>query len=198
MLVRGGLSAFVLLLLGATAHADSLEPPPACPPGSRGQSTHEGLWCEPWTCSSDADCNGGRCVPWRVCTRVATVAPDRWGRRPPEPLTIVVGSCQPSHACTGTEEPPPPVVGSFDASASPTCTEATYCVPVALPQFPTRDVEEADEGPEGTVTGSAPESPAGPRATRNCGCATPAPSASEPIEAVALLALVLVVMGRRR
>ncbi len=137
-LLAMGLSA-ALLAGAATAQADSIPPPPACPPGSRGSSSHAGELCLPAPCTTDGDCKrpDTRCRPWRVCTRTYAVPPG--GRRvnaPPRDLDLVVGSCAPDKACTGAEEPPPPTAGS--PKPDPVrCSEATYCIPTGLPPLPT-------------------------------------------------------------
>lgn len=176
-----------LMLPSSVANADAIEGPPACPPGSRGGSAHEGQWCEPWTCESDAECDGGRCVPWRVCTRVASVVPGGlWPEPPPaRPRTLVVGTCDPARACTGTEEPPPPTVGTFEGAAPPACAEARYCVPVALPSFPGR-APPAQAPPD-----VAPEAPSPATSARNCGCRATTTSMHGGAIALALLALTL-------
>ena len=53
------------LLLPTAAFADAIGPPPEeCPPGSVGQSSHEGQWCEPATCILDTSCDkGAKCRP---------------------------------------------------------------------------------------------------------------------------------------
>lgn len=179
------------LLLPAVAHADAIDGPPACPPGSRGDAAHEGQWCEPWPCTSDAECGGGRCVPWRVCTRVASVVPGgRWAEPPPaQPRTLVVGTCDPSRACTGTEEPPPPTVGSFEGAPPPRCDEASYCVPVALPPFPGRASEPAQ--PSSARAPAEQASPAPATSSRNCGCRVAATSTRGSGLLVGVIALAL-------
>lgn len=190
--MRRVVCGLVVLLWSGVASADSIEGPPACPPGSRGDSSHEGQWCEPWPCANDGECNGGRCVPWRVCTRVANV--ELGGLRPRPPPTVqrtqVVGTCDPARACTGTEEPPPPTVGSFEGAAPPTCSEGRYCVSVALPPFPARPRSAASpSAPPG-----GPSAPPSPTTTRNCGCS----AVGAPSRGAFALALLLVLAWRRR
>lgn len=188
--------AFALVSIVAcvgVARADAIAGPPACPPGARGASAHEGEWCEPWPCTSDAECEGGRCVRWRVCTRVASVTPGGLRARPvpPEPRTLVVGTCDPARACDGTEEPPPPVVGTFEGAAPPACDDARYCVPAALPPLPAGPTPPAaSESP--APSASAPTPPA--TAPRNCGCRVAGSPARAPW---AFLAVALVLWRRR-
>lgn len=192
-------AAWVVLVLGTVgvAHADAIDGPPACPPGARGDSAHEGQWCEPWPCTADAECDGGRCVPWRVCTRVATVVPGglRPTEPPPEPRTLVVATCAPSAACTGTEEPPPPTVGRFEDGAAPTCTEARFCVPVALPPFPSRPAVVAEPASRPLDPPPSDAVPSAPASSRNCGCRAVGTRAGGGSFALLVVALV---MWRRR
>lgn len=73
MRVRPHVAAMALALataLGAPAAADDIEPPPpACPDGSRPESSHAGPTCEPLPdCTSDAECAAGeRCFPLPQC-----------------------------------------------------------------------------------------------------------------------------------
>jgi hypothetical protein len=170
---RGALIA--ALLLPATAAADAIDGPPACPPGARGYSAHAGQWCVPWTCTADADCGGqAACRPWRVCTRESDVVPGgmRPEPSPPQRMTLVVGTCDPAAACRGDEEPPPEVVGKF-VEGAPKCVEANHCVPADLPALPSRAGETAP--PPGAGPGPAPvqgTSPTQASATPpGCGCA---------------------------
>ncbi len=156
---------FALLMSHGAARADAIPPPPACPPGSRGMSSHAGECCVPATCQSDADCKdlkGTTCRPWRVCTRVYLVPAG--GRRsrdiPPRPQELAVGSCPVEEGCTGDEEPPPPTAGKPSGGGVPSCVDQDYCVAKALPPLPTsgpgkgrseNDSDEGDEGDEGKV-----------------------------------------------
>ena len=130
-----------LLTGGGTALADAIPPPPACPPGSRGVSSHAGERCEPAPCQSDADCKdleGTTCRRWRVCTKVYMVPAG--GRRsfntPPHPENLAVAGCPVEKGCTGTEEPPPPTAGTANPEP-PSCVDRDFCVPKALPPLPT-------------------------------------------------------------
>lgn len=38
------------------ARGDAVPQPPQCADGARGTSSHEGSWCEPFTCATDDDC----------------------------------------------------------------------------------------------------------------------------------------------
>src|SRR5690242_820523 len=107
--------ACALVACASVVRADAIAGPPACPPGAVARSSHAGQWCEPAPCASDADCSeaGGSCQEWRVCTRVFSITPGGLRPRPapPEDTTLVVGTCAPSAACNGTEEPPPQTAG---------------------------------------------------------------------------------------
>jgi len=128
----------VTTALGGVALADALPPPPACPPGSRGATSHAGPRCVPAPCERDEDCKeiGGACRDWRVCTRSTQIAPHR--RRPgasPSYEEVVVGTCAPAEKCKGDQEPPPPTVGKL-IDVPPSCAERKFCVPASLPPLP--------------------------------------------------------------
>lgn len=172
--VCGALAAVVVL--PARARADSIDGPPACPPGARGESSHAGQWCVPWLCAVDADCGGsGSCRDWRVCTRESDVIPG--GLRPePEPaerIRLVVGTCDPAAACRGDEEPPPELVGKL-VEGAPECKVDNHCVPADLPGLPAR-TEGVATPPVGAAvpvgSGPAPVSVAEKATPAGCGCA---------------------------
>ncbi|MBW2457516.1 MAG: hypothetical protein JRI68_23615 [Deltaproteobacteria bacterium] len=156
----------VLLAAHGTARADSIPPPPACPPGSRGLSSHAGERCVPATCQSDADCKdlkGTTCRRWRVCVRTHMVPAGgrRGGEVPPRAEDLAVGSCPVEKGCTGDEEPPPLTAGKANPGP-PHCLDADYCVPQALPPLPTSspgkgddDEDEDDEEEDGEETSPA-------------------------------------------
>lgn len=191
-----------LLILPSAALADAIGSPPACPPGARGASSHAGQWCVAAPCAADSECRGGAtCRPWRVCVRTIDMP---FGRRRAfddgaphtQPVDLVVGTCAPTAACTGLEEPPPPGVRpppAGQALPAPICTDASYCVPPALPPLPglggdPRAVDLQDEGSEAT----------GPTSARTgCGCRSAAGGAIPPL-ALTLVAVVAVAARRRR
>jgi hypothetical protein len=190
------LALFALLVsssLSSVARGDAIDPAPACPPGAQGASSHAGHWCVPWPCTSDAECRGGACRRWRVCTRVSDVPIGGLRMfRPGEPTsheeTLVVGTCDPSRACTGTEEPPPPTAGTLREGA-PSCTEATYCVPAELPELP---------GASATTT--APARPRTPRPSPSSsgGCNVARRTSGAGAIGILLAAIAVLVLARRR
>lgn len=196
---RGG-SVVVLAFAGALAgaqgaRADSVDLPRACPPGSRGQTAHEGQWC------TIADCAGGcregeACTTLRVCTQIASVIPGglRPSEPPPEPRELVIATCDASSACTGLEEPPPPTVGTLP-STPPTCAERRVCVASPLPDLP----------PSPAPAASAPTAPLPPPATgdtsgsSSCACRGPGSHRATSGSALGVgLALFAVWRARRR
>jgi len=191
--VLGALTA--ALLLPATTRADAISGPPACPPGSRGQSSHSGQWCAPATCTDDTQCSpAATCRPWRVCTRASDV--ELGGLRPrPEPpvrMQLVVGTCDPSANCRGDEEPPPSLVGKL-LDGPPQCRDDRHCVAADLPALPPRSAAvpaTPTSPPTSLPAGGSPTTspPVAPRP--GCGCTTDASPAP-----LALLALLLI---RRR
>ena len=216
----------LLLLAPRSVRADAIEGPPACPPGARGRSSHSGTWCEAAPCASDADCSdvGGHCRPWRVCTRRASIpmgghAAMREPAPAPFEIDLVVGSCEPTRACRGDEEPPPPIAGTYVAP-TPTCQQASFCVPDSLPTLPlisTGDVRGADAtqlrrpGEPGTPAeiGAAAPSPTpaplpssttsrvAPTSSSSCSCAAPGRS-HDAREIGPMLALLALALRRRR
>ncbi|MBW2525160.1 MAG: hypothetical protein JRI23_13335 [Deltaproteobacteria bacterium] len=182
--------------LAGTAWADALPPPPACPPGARGKTTHAGPRCAPAPCTSDADCKeqeiGGSCKPWRVCTRSTEVPPHRRGRPGGTPTVeqVVVGSCAPAHKCSGDEEPPPPTVGEL-LEGKPSCQEGKFCVPGALPPLPTG----APGGP-GATGGKAPSG--GKAGCGSCAIGRPSRDGGLPPGWLAPLAVVALRLRRKR
>jgi MYXO-CTERM domain-containing protein len=196
----------VLALVPAAAYADAIDGPPACPPGARGRSSHSGQWCEVAACASDADCAdaGGHCRAYRVCTRHASIPPGGLGafRDPPPPpyeVDLVVGSCEPALACRGDEEPPPPSAGTY-VEATPTCREATFCVPDALPGLPLIGAPAPSPAPP-PASGAAPPSSAASvsveqSAHASCSCAASGRGAPAPF--VLGLVMACVAIARRR
>lgn len=202
VLMRWVLSRLLVVgvIMGAAmpaARADAISPPPACPPGSQGRSSHAGEWCEPAACQSDSDCSklGGSCRPWRVCTRAAKAQHGglRGFDRPPMDVTLAVGSCAPDEACRGDEEPPPPTIGSW-AEGPPVCTNATYCVPASLPPLPTA-AGPSSAAPSGSAdAGGCAPPPAG--RPRGCGCRVGAPT--DPLVGLGALVVAVGVAGYAR
>lgn len=193
--MRWLLLVLVTIVAPSGARADAISGPPACPPGARGAASHAGQWCAPWPCTSDTECEGGTCRDWRVCTRPAMVHPGGLGGidRPPSRMELVVGTCDPAVACTGTEEPPPVFAGTFEPDA-PTCTEARVCVPAALPPLPPRSTGVPSAIP------SSPLSPPPPpplTAARGCACRAGPTRGSLAPPALALAVIALVARRRR-
>jgi MYXO-CTERM domain-containing protein len=80
---RLALSLLLLAAAPAVVAADAIAPPPECPPGAHGVSSHDGQWCTPTTCAADADCS-------------------RWGASEQDPLV-----CRPAGLCVATESRSP-------------------------------------------------------------------------------------------
>ena len=64
-----GAALLSLTLAVAPARADAVAPPPTnCPDGTTGMSCHGGVYCQPTTCKTSADCTGGQvCEAQSVC-----------------------------------------------------------------------------------------------------------------------------------
>jgi MYXO-CTERM domain-containing protein len=190
MTPRTSLLLLVLVLPASLASADAVDGPPACPPGARGRSAHEGQWCVPATC--DAGCEAGeRCEDRRVCVQTASVIPGglRPTTPPPQPRELVVATCDAASACTGMEEPPPPTVGTLPTTP-PTCSTMRVCVPSAWPSLPALLGAAPATGGASTPGASPAEPP------RSCLCSSPGARASTPW--LALLGLALALVRRRR
>jgi hypothetical protein len=189
--------------------ADAIDPPPACPPGTRGRTSHAGQWCEAQPCAVDADCaprnavdrilqpGPSRCRPWRVCVRTADVARGGdYGNAPHHAEDLVVGSCDPSAACDGTERPQPPTHGTFRPGA-PVCTVASYRVPDTPPPLPPRAPgASAHAQPSVASAHAQPSGATDPAPPASAGCAITTARRSSIV--VALLSIALALVARRR
>src|SRR4051812_34037869 len=86
------LSGLVAALLAATARADVVGPPPDhCPPGSEPSSSHQGPFCLPKPCTSDADCGSARSPKPFFC-RASSLCIDAKSQN-------VVDTCDPGGTC---------------------------------------------------------------------------------------------------
>lgn len=195
-------AALLLAWLAMTpeAGADAIAPSPACPPGSRGKSSHAGQWCAAASCETDDDCKqkGAICKQWRVCVREAMVTHHRRARSA-RVTEQVVGTCAPEKACKGDEEPPPPLVGQI-VRGPPICTTGRYCVPGSLPPLPPPEPdEEEDEEDEETDEEDEGEKDRGASASTKEGCGCGCRSSKAPAHATLLvfLASALLLIRRR-
>jgi hypothetical protein len=127
---------FALLTWSATLSADMVSWPAACPPGSKGESSHDGAWCTAAPCRSNRDCEDSNveCRSWRVCTQTFSVQPRGRGASdgPPRDREEVVSSCAPQGGCDGSNEPPPQTAGK-PRSTPAVCKVADFCVAKPLP-----------------------------------------------------------------
>lgn len=66
----GAALATAVVLVAGVARADAImAPPPDCPPGSHGESSHTDTICSPTDCTTDAECTGpGTGTDAEVCT----------------------------------------------------------------------------------------------------------------------------------
>jgi hypothetical protein len=163
------------LMSSSVGWADALPPPQACPPGTQGWSSHNGMGCNARTCQTDSDCDSryeepATCEQWRVCSVTREERVHR--RRAPvdsEPVTrsqsYVVGTCDPNDGCTGLEEAPP---GGRSWNLDPAdveCIEALHCVPESLPDLP-RPIIESEASAESKTQQEKESATEGA-----CGCA---------------------------
>lgn len=187
----------IVIAAPASAQADAVFSQ-RCPFGARERTSHAGPRCAPWTCATDAECEGGLvCRPWRVCVQTHEVPPAGLGafRNPPPPSTQepqVVGACAPDASCDGTERPRPPTTGQPVGAI--TCEVAPHCVRPAMPALPAgadvvRDQagEESEQLPSrGTGIGSA------------CGCRVGARPSRFGVFAILAAPIAIVARRRRR
>jgi len=130
------------------AHADVVMGPPRdCPPGAVGDTSHNGPWCRPTTCTSDAECVGvgarfDQQAPARVCREQPLCIETRsersqsgWSHGKPFERTLAHGVCAAGSTCTApascetvkrcvepatpAAEPPAPAVADVPAPAAP-------------------------------------------------------------------------------
>lgn len=145
----------VVSLLPSVARADAIDGPPSdCPPGSIGESSHSGSWCEPSVCERDADCakrdrsgNGKhrfRCEEAALC--VEHTRSERWRGSGIEERDIARRACAADGTCVRPEQ----------------CVTAKRCVLVDDRRSAAR--EGRDEGDR--ERGSSPSA-------RGCGCSIP-------------------------
>lgn len=125
------LAATALTLLAPLARADRVPAPPeACPDGARAETSHCGPTCDPWACSSDAECQEGTCQERGLCLEEIQCT----SRGGPYTHTVVRGPCGADGTCgQGTcrtqrvcssapprqEQPTPPPPAPADAAPAP-------------------------------------------------------------------------------
>lgn len=107
------LLACATVALPRRAHADAVPPPmPGCPVGSVGQTDHNGPFCSPSQCQTDADCERARaawgppsegemrCAPHALCIRNETLQSNSgWSMGQPFVRATAVGPCGPEGVC---------------------------------------------------------------------------------------------------
>jgi MYXO-CTERM domain-containing protein len=159
-------------------------------------------------CETDESCErtpGTTCQEWRVCTfeREVTVYSHRRGGRMDsglgtEPATVertfVVGTCDPSEACMGLEEPAPPSLylrGDEEIS----CAEQQLCVPEMLPPLPRIAPDEAADDASESDRSDDSRSRGARKQGKGCGC-SPGPTQALPLALAGLIGG-LALLGRR-
>lgn len=188
----------LLALLPAAARADVVHTEP-CPFGARERTSHSGPRCLPWTCETDADCEGGLvCRPWRVCTQARDVPVGGRGafRDPPPPPTReqqVLATCAPDASCTGDEQPRPPVRGQPVGEVR--CEVAPHCVSPSFPPIPGAPPPPPAPEASGAPSVAAPVAEGRPVGGSACGCRAGSRASHVPPLALALIASLFV---RRR
>ena len=178
------------LFAASSVHADAVMSPPAdCPPGAVGATSHNGPWCRPTTCTSDADCVG-------VDRRFDGQAPARVCRE--QPLCIETRS-EPSHSGWSHGKPFERIFAHGVCPAGTTCTApascetAKRCVVPATPPEPATPTPEPTPEPAPTPAPPSTEAPPAASASR-CDVVRLA----QPADALWLLALPVLARRRRR
>jgi hypothetical protein len=167
------LTALLFVLDAETARADAVGPPPAdCPEGSRGEVCHGAEYCGIASCIGPRDCAvGERCAARELClgTRMCF---DRGGGAT-SVTDVVAGTCS---GCAGR------------------CESQFVCVGDAI------DAGRRDAGGFDAGTTSAMDAGADDDSmhSRYCGCSVPSRANAIPSGAIALLASLLLTIGRRR
>jgi MYXO-CTERM domain-containing protein len=137
-----GLAWLVASSSGGAARADSVPPPPTdCPPGAIGQTGHNGPFCTPKACASDAECTArtGNDTRARTCAQLAICVetrkePNASGWSHGTPITrrfaheacasdgaCALGSCERGRFCVLADDAPP----ERPATSGPLATSAT-------------------------------------------------------------------------
>lgn len=107
-------TALAVLLLPATALADVVPSPPTdCPNGSHGRTGHAGPWCNPTTCTTDADCReeGTACREAALCVETEEYRMGGWAGDQRSTREVAHGACGADGQCAEGE-----------------CRRAKYCV----------------------------------------------------------------------
>lgn len=143
-----GLAWLVTSYSGGAAHADAVPPPPSdCPPGAIGETGHNGPYCTPKACTTDAECSDRlgydkrprTCTPLAICVE-ARKEPSASGWSHGTPITrrfaheacgddgaCAVGSCERGHYCVLATDAPP---DRSATTAPPTTSAPTAHSPV--------------------------------------------------------------------
>ncbi len=132
------------------ARADAVPPPPSdCPPGAIGETGHNGPYCTPKACTTDAECTDRRgydarprtCAPLAICVETRK-EPSASGWSHGTPITrrfahevcasdgaCPVGSCERGHYCVLATDAAPERPAT---SAPPTASTPTANSPVGV------------------------------------------------------------------
>jgi hypothetical protein len=136
-MMRSFLLVFALLFV-SPALADDVPPPPTdCPPGTTGDTGHEGPHCIPLNCSADADCKDGKvCQELPLCIEEQMLTPGR--SRTPNKYTFAYEAC---------------AIGGKCSNSAAICTAGKRCVaPTSAPK--TTKTELAKKGSFGCAVSS--------------------------------------------
>ena len=215
---RSPLVFFVLAAVSVPlpALADAVPSPPEnCPPGSYGETSHSGQWCQPSTCKTDDDCKSldnhwarkksgpHVCRSQPLCILHTKVRPGgRGGFRNPNPIDREVAQSDCNKGCTGvatcervkrcvvTNTPATPEEPQGDGKDA-----SVVSVPTASPDAAPIDVKVVDPPPPSSSGTASPPAPTG---ARGCGCGVARGDVGLGVVGAAALAIVTVFRRKRR
>lgn len=191
-MARSALAALAVVLAGVStslpAFADAVPGPPEdCPPGSYGETSHSGQWCQPSTCKTDDECKSldnhwarkksgpHVCRSQALCVLRTKVRPGgRSGFRNPGAMIDREvaqsdcnkgcsggATCERVKRCVVTNVPATPEEPPSDGKDA-----SVVSIPTASPDAAPIDVKVVDAPPSSSGTPSAPP----PTGARGCGC----------------------------
>ena len=205
------------LALPTVGLADAVPSPPTnCPDGSHGRTGHAGPWCNPPSCTTDADCReeGTTCRDAALCVETEQYRMGGWAGDQQATREVAHGPCGADGQCstgqcrqakhcmrTGGGEASPGSGGSGGATPGPDTDTGTDTEPdTGEATTPDEEPPTTADGPGKQPAGEPTREPAQPSEAQegeeDGGCSS-AGRGSVPIWAVSLVALALGATRRR-